>query len=139
MIRTKAILRQSAKLPVHQPSGSESSKEGALPDENGIFDEKGVVGESLSFMKRTALNLRSPGSESSSRSITFDSPKRQKSETNSARKTTKRLNLTNEEARNEVERLVKERQVAKLSAHQHLAAGEREGGGVAHHTALAGE
>ena len=108
MIRTKAILRQSAKLPVHQPSGSESSKEGALPDENGIFDEKGVVGESLSFMKRTALNLRSPGSESSSsRSITFDSPKRQKSETNSARKTTKRLNLTNEEARNEVERLVK--------------------------------
>ena len=107
MIRTKAILRQSAKLPVHQPSGSESSKEGALPDENGIFDEKGVVGESLSFMKRTALNLRSPGSESSSRSITFDSPKREKSETNSARKTTKRLNLTNEEARNEVERLVK--------------------------------
>ena len=101
MMRTKEILRQSAKVPVHQPSGFNSSKEGALPDEDSIFDEKGVVGDSLSFMKRTALSLRSPGPSSP-----FESPKKNFDDSRSARKSTKRLNLTNEEARHEVERLV---------------------------------
>ena len=111
MMRTKEILRQSAKVPVHQPSGFNSSQEGALPDEDSIFDERGVVGDSLSFVKRTAMGLRSPGrgdnhSDPGARSPTFESPKKKFDDSRSARKTTKRLNLTNEEARHEVERLV---------------------------------